>query len=343
MGFLDRAASWNVDIDRYINRIVPPSPLHKFPTPIARYLGYRKEQEQDVGNVLGAVWSCVGAFCGLAVVAAVFNNTASIQMRHPPALLASFVSFIGSFRPACLADERQGASAVLEYNAIRSPLGQPRNALLGHTFSAIIGVAITKLFRLRSDFEKIRWIAGAISCGSASATMLLTGTVHPPGGASAVLAATSPEITEMGWYFVGIVMWGTTLMLVVGLAINNIQRQFPIYWWTPLDVRRTRRADVEVGGDAKGGFEERHSSDVDGDIQGVESEDEKENARVINISRYGVTLPEDLALTQEEAELIERLRDRLQRGGASARSSADITMVPSQGVGSDSDKSDVHS
>jgi CBS-domain-containing membrane protein len=96
------------------------------------------------------------------------------------------------------ANNEKGASAILEYNAIRSPLGQPRNALLGHTFSAIIGVAITKLFRLRSDFEKIKWIAGAVSCGTASAVMLLTGTVHPPGGASAVLAATSPEITEVG-------------------------------------------------------------------------------------------------------------------------------------------------
>ena len=64
-------------------------------------------------------------------------------------------------------------------------------------------------------------MVGAISCGVASAVMLLTGTVHPPGGASAVLAATSPEIMDMGWYFVGLVMWGTTLMLVVGLLVND--------------------------------------------------------------------------------------------------------------------------
>jgi hypothetical protein len=91
MGFRRRAEAWNFDVDRYVNRIVPPSPLHKFPTPVARFLGYRKEQKPDVGNILGACWSCVGAFCGLAIIAAVFNNTESIQMRHPPALIASFV------------------------------------------------------------------------------------------------------------------------------------------------------------------------------------------------------------------------------------------------------------
>ena len=140
----------------------------------------------------------------------------------------------------------QGASAILEYNAVRSPLGQPRNALLGHTFSAIIGVAVSKLFQMHSDYERIKWIAGAIGCACASAVMLLTGTVHPPGGASAVLAATEPAITAMGWYFVGLVAWGSTLMMIVGLFLNNIQRQFPVYWWTPLDIRRAKKQDIET-------------------------------------------------------------------------------------------------
>ncbi|KAJ4302651.1 DNA repair protein rad16 [Kalmusia sp. IMI 367209] len=309
MSFIRKAETWDIDIDRYVNRIVPPSPLHRLPSSISRFLGYRKEQNQDVGNVLGAFWSCVGAFCGLAVIAAVFNNTGK-------------------------ADSKKGASAVLEYNAIRSPLGQPRNALLGHTFSAIIGVAITKLFQLHSDFEKIKWMAGAISCGIASATMLLTGTVHPPGGASAVLAATSPEITAMGWYFVGLVMWGTTLMLIVGLAINNIQRQFPVYWWTPLSLRQTKRVDVEVGSGPTGAFEEKTQA----------LEDEGEKVQHITISALGVTLPENLALNGEEVELLERLRNRLRKVQASpsersisSGSSASMTMVPSRGAGSDGD------
>lgn len=103
----------------------------------------------------------------------------------------------------------------------------------------------------------------------------------------------------MGWYFVGLVTWGTTLMLIVGLIINNIQRQFPVYWWTPLDVRRTRRKDVEVGPDATGGFREKTVDLAE--------------RQAINISALGVSLPEDLALDQDEAELLERLRERLKK------------------------------
>jgi hypothetical protein len=94
MSVLKKAEAWHLDIDRYLNRVIPASPLHRLPTPVSRFLGYRKEQKQDVGNVLGAFWSLLGAFCGLAVVAAVFNNTESIQRHAPPAFIASFVSLV---------------------------------------------------------------------------------------------------------------------------------------------------------------------------------------------------------------------------------------------------------
>ncbi|KAF2730377.1 hypothetical protein EJ04DRAFT_500635 [Polyplosphaeria fusca] len=282
---LHRVEEWNFDVDHYICRYLPPSPLHRFPPYIARFLGYRKEQKQDVGNIAGAFWSCLGAFCGLAVIAAVFNNTPSIQHHHPPALIASF-----------------GASAILEYNAIRSPLGQPRNALLGHTFSALVGVGITKLFLMHSDFEKIKWIAGAVACGISSAVMGLTGTVHPPGGASAVLAATSPEITAMGWYFVPLVMWGTTLMLCVALPINNIQRQFPNYWWTPLDCGPQRPSDEEDWPDARGGMEKK-----------VTPADIAEKREEVVISAHHLILPKDFPLNEGEGQLFEGLMERLKK------------------------------
>ncbi|KAG9196452.1 hypothetical protein G6011_01573 [Alternaria panax] len=317
MSVFSGARGWDLDIDRYLNRIIPPSSLHKFPTPVSRFLGYRKEPRQDVGNILGAFWSLLGAFCGLAVVAAVFNNTDSIQWHQPPALIASF-----------------GASAVLEYNSIRSPLGQPRNALLGHSISALIGVGVSKLFQYHPDYDSIKWIAGAIACGCASAVMLLTNTVHPPGGASAVLAATEPVITAMGWYFVGLVLWGTTLMVIVGLVVNNIQRQFPIYWWTPLDLRKAKIEDEEVMPDATGGLEPRKTA---------EHQHHDQIGDRIEINGAEVVLPDDMSLNVEETRVLEKLRERLrkrvddERGrrdmetkdADSIRSSTEFTMVPS--------------
>jgi hypothetical protein len=162
--------------------------------------------------------------------------------------------------------------------------------------------------------------------------MLLTNTVHPPGGASAVLAATDPVITAMGWYFVGLVMWGTTLMLAVGLVINNIQRQFPVYWWTPLDVRKARVEDEETVPDARGGIEPKKSLEQ----QRYNREEDR-----IEINGAEVMLPDNLSFSLEEMKVLERLRERLrkrvdaEREGAeeketdSGKSSTEFTVVPS--------------
>jgi CBS-domain-containing membrane protein len=210
--------------------------------------------------------------------------------------------------------------------------------MLGHAFSALIGVGISKLFQYHSDYDSIQWIAGAAACGIASAVMLLTNTVHPPGGASAVLAATDPVITAMGWYFVGLVMWGATLMVIVGLVINNIQRQFPIYWWTPLDLRKAKKEDEETVPDARGGVERKESA---------KEQKYNQDGEWIQITGAEVLLPNDLSLNAEETKVLEILRERLQKrvdekaeeGGvkdlsrmdsSSERSSTECTIVPSR-------------
>jgi CBS-domain-containing membrane protein len=210
--------------------------------------------------------------------------------------------------------------------------------MLGHAFSALIGVGISKLFQYHSDYDSIQWIAGAVACGIASAVMLLTNTVHPPGGASAVLAATDPVITAMGWYFVGLVMWGATLMVIVGLVINNIQRQFPIYWWTPLDLRKAKKEDEETVPDARGGVERKESA---------KEQKYNQDGEWIQITGAEVLLPDDLSLNAEETKVLEILRERLQKrvdekaeeGGvkdlsrmdsSSERSSTECTIVPSR-------------
>ncbi|KAF2012759.1 hypothetical protein BU24DRAFT_425378 [Aaosphaeria arxii CBS 175.79] len=175
--------------------------------------------------------------------------------------------------------------------------------------------------------------------------MLITGTVHPPGGASAVIAATVPVFTEMGWFFVGLVMYGCTLMLAVALVLNNIQRQFPLYWWTPLDLRKAKAKDVETWPDAKGALEQRRKNEDDDDETVEGSEDGRteigEKQGEISISACGVLVPKDLSLNQEETRLLESLRDRLRKrrqgdGGESERS---LEMVQSRGAASDGSES----
>ena len=142
--------------------------------------------------------------------------------------------------------DEQGATAVLLYGAIEAPFAQPRAVFFGHTFSAITGVCVTKLFETNeARFIELRWLAGAIACATASVIMTLTKTIHPPSGATAMIAATQADITALGWYYIPVVMLSASLALGVGLITNNIQRRYPVYWLIP-DKIPSRRERLEA-------------------------------------------------------------------------------------------------
>jgi hypothetical protein len=209
---------WN--IDRYLNPWVPHNRLYILPKPISHFLGYRKEKTEEIPPALQWPFMFLATVAGLCLVAGINNYAAGFSPRmgvwSGPTIIASF-----------------GASAVLDFNAIRTPFSQPRNSIVGNTLSALTGVCIAKLFMLNSSFEEISWVAGAVACACASLVMSLTNTVHPPGGATAVLAATNMDVIRMGWRFIPVVLLGSSLLVTVALIFNNILRQYPVFWWTP--------------------------------------------------------------------------------------------------------------
>ncbi|WP_028314847.1 HPP family protein [Desulfatibacillum aliphaticivorans] len=155
------------------------------------------------------VWSWIGSFFGIAAVALVhfqaLENTDKVMI-------------IGSF----------GASAVLIYGAVRSPLAQPRNLVGGHVLSAFIGVTAYKLLPGQM------WIASALAVSTSIFLMHATKTLHPPGGATALIAVIgSAKIHDLGYlYMVVPAGLGAAVMLVIALIINNIpeSRRYPEFW-----------------------------------------------------------------------------------------------------------------
>lgn len=154
-------------------------------------------------------WSMLGSVLGIAACG--YLSNIYFEPRDSTLIIGSF-----------------GASAVLVYAAIKSPLAQPRNLIGGHVISAIIGVTSFQLFQ-----EHI-WIAGAVAVSVAIGAMLATKTLHPPGGATALIAVIGGDkIHAFGYTYalipVGI---GSMVLLIIALAVNNISknRRYPEYW-----------------------------------------------------------------------------------------------------------------
>jgi len=157
------------------------------------------------------LWSWLGAFVGILVIAFL-----SQQQR----LDSGHLLLIGSF----------GASAVLLYGAPMATFSQPRNLVFGNVIAAFIGITLYKLI------PDMLVVASALAVSLSVAAMHVTRTLHPPGGATSLIAVTgSSQFSEMGYSFVIFpVLVGVLILLVIALLVNNLsgnpQRHYPVYW-----------------------------------------------------------------------------------------------------------------
>lgn len=154
--------------------------------------------------------SFLGGFAGIALCGYISSNY--FEPRD-------LVLLIGSM----------GASAVLVYGAIKSPLAQPRNLIGGHVISGLVGVLSFQLFHGNMV------VASAFAVSVAIAAMSLTRTLHPPGGATALIAVIGGDkIHNLGFLYPFVPAGaGALVLLIVALVSNNIarSRRYPEYWF----------------------------------------------------------------------------------------------------------------
>lgn len=146
-------------------------------------------------------WAWIGSFLGII----------AISYFHMDILDDKDLTLVvGSF----------GASAVLIYGVPNSPLSQPRNLIGGHLLSAIVGVISYKLF------SSNLFLATAIAVSTSILIMQLTLTLHPPGGATSLIAVIGGEqIHELELFYILIpVFSGALILFLIAFIVNNIPK-----------------------------------------------------------------------------------------------------------------------
>jgi CBS-domain-containing membrane protein len=170
-----------------------------------RYVLYRETMIDTKEHLL----TFLGAFVGIGCIG--FINSKYFVLNDNLFLIGSF-----------------GASSVLIYGIINSPLAQPRNLVGGHLICALVGVTIHKLLPGAGEL----WLACALAVSVSIVLMQMTKTLHPPGGATALIANIGSEkIKALGYvYVISPVLTGVLILLVVALLFNNItrHRSYPV-------------------------------------------------------------------------------------------------------------------
>ncbi len=175
-----------------------------------RMKGREKSPERHSHSTI--LWSFIGGFLGIYLVSLISKYTHN-QIDS--------LFLVGSF----------GASAVLMYGAPHAEFSQPRNVIGGHVISAFVGVTLYKFVPI--DIE----VLGALAVACSIAAMHYIRALHPPGGATGLIAVIgSEQIHQQGYMFVlSPILTGVVLMLLVALFVNNIsgdpKRHYPKYWF----------------------------------------------------------------------------------------------------------------
>ena len=169
---------------------------------IARYVIYK----ETLIDFKDHFWTFIGSFAGIGLIG-LLNQNAFTQSDN--------LFLIGSF----------GASSVLIYGIVNSPLAQPRNLVGGHVICALVGVTVHYII------PNEIWLSSAFAVSLSIVMMQITKTLHPPGGATALIANIgSATVTSLGYFYVlSPVLSGVLILLFVALIVNNMtsHRSYP--------------------------------------------------------------------------------------------------------------------
>lgn len=136
-----------------------------------------------------------------------------------------------------------GASAVLLFAVPHGALSQPWPLLGGHVVSACVGVACA-----RHVPEAL--LAAPLAVGLAVGCMYYLRCIHPPGGATALVAVIGgPEVYDLGYHFILTpVLLNVLAILAMALAFNAL-----FHWRLyPAVMQRLRQKQIDTADDSRG-------------------------------------------------------------------------------------------
>lgn len=138
------------------------------------------------------------------------------------ALAIGFVGALATLTHQSLLLGSLGASCVFLFGLPDAPFAQPRNVIVGHLLSSLVGLVFLKALGPHT------W-ALSLALGTAVILMFATRTVHAPAGSNPVIVF----LTQPDWSFLLTpTLLGAVGVVVIAVLFNNAVHpgRYPRYW-----------------------------------------------------------------------------------------------------------------
>jgi len=132
------------------------------------------------------------------------------------------VSFISFYYDSFFLIPSLASSAIMLFLSYNNVFAQPRNVLGGHLMSALAAVIVIQL-------GDPRWWSIALVVLLAAVLMMVSHTVHPPGGGTAIAGYLGHYLPAQ--IFAAVIL-GCVVMILVAVVFNNASphRKYPLFW-----------------------------------------------------------------------------------------------------------------
>ncbi|CAK9047099.1 unnamed protein product [Durusdinium trenchii] len=175
-------------------------------------------------------FSFLGAFVGMS----------AIGLLHTYVMMpeANMALLVGSF----------GAMSVILFSGFKTPVAQPKNVIIGNTIGGLVGVVVFESMALLG-LQQMLWLGAALAVSLTIVAQEITGTVHPPGGATALIYVITPPVQHLRYWFVLCPSFlGAVIMVAVACVTNNLSsdRVYPQYWWPSAEEAESEESEPET-------------------------------------------------------------------------------------------------
>mmetsp|Transcript_26457 Transcript_26457/g.51839 ORF Transcript_26457/g.51839 Transcript_26457/m.51839 type:complete len:411 (+) Transcript_26457:38-1270(+) len=169
-------------------------------------------------------WSFIGSFIGIAVIGLL--QTYYFGPHHFHLMVPAY-----------------GAMATLLFSAIKAPVAQPYNTIVGNTLGGIVTVCVTLVLQFFSMDDWV-WLGGALTVSLTIVVQELMNAVHPPGAATglilSIMVPWHKSRVLLAMFPLVPALLGACVLVITALLVNNLaaSRNYPL-WWSPIKMART--------------------------------------------------------------------------------------------------------
>ena len=122
-----------------------------------------------------------------------------------------------------------GSSVVVVFGYPNNEFAQPKNVILGHLLSTLVGIIFVTMFKITQD-RSILFLALGLAIGISVMLMMAFKITHPPAGGNTIVVMIAQDSFQ---FLIFPILVGAITIVIGGIIYNRfiLKKNYPLRWF----------------------------------------------------------------------------------------------------------------